>query len=163
MIEGAYRTLWFSTKSDWDVVVVKCTIPAEATALYVAINNPNDGVDNYYEVEWAALYEGSYTAETMPEYHPKGYWAEFAECMRYFERLPLNLMMDNTNKLVIMDRTRVVKRIYPTTIANVKQSSEPGASVEFWYSDGDCIRGTITFASTGNQYWYGYLDISADL
>lgn len=37
-------------------------------------------------VEWAALYEGSYTAETLPEYHPKGYGAELTECQRYFMR-----------------------------------------------------------------------------
>lgn len=35
-------------------------------------------------IEWAALYEGSYTAETLPAYQPKGYAAELAECMRYF-------------------------------------------------------------------------------
>lgn len=36
---------------------------------------------------WAALYEGSYTAETLPEYVPKGYAAELAECMRYYQRI----------------------------------------------------------------------------
>lgn len=35
---------------------------------------------------WAALYEGEYTAETLPEYRPKGYGAELAECYRYFRR-----------------------------------------------------------------------------
>ena len=35
---------------------------------------------------WAALYEGSYTAETLPPYVPKGYAAEFAECRRYYKR-----------------------------------------------------------------------------
>ena len=35
-------------------------------------------------VYWAALYEGSYTAETLPPYVPKGYAAELAECQRYF-------------------------------------------------------------------------------
>lgn len=38
-------------------------------------------------VEWAALYEGSYDASTLPAYQPKGYAAELAECQRYFERL----------------------------------------------------------------------------
>lgn len=37
-------------------------------------------------VEWMALYEGEYTAETLPEYMPKGYAHELAECQRYFER-----------------------------------------------------------------------------
>ena len=36
---------------------------------------------------WAALYEGSYTAETLPPYVPKGYAAELAECRRYAKRI----------------------------------------------------------------------------
>ena len=39
------------------------------------------------EIEWAALYEGEYTAETLPEYQPKGYAAELMECYRYFYKL----------------------------------------------------------------------------
>ncbi len=35
-------------------------------------------------VEWAALYEGEYTLETLPPYVPKGYAAELAECQRYY-------------------------------------------------------------------------------
>lgn len=37
-------------------------------------------------VEWAAFYEGSYTADTLPPYVPKGYGAELAECLRYFQK-----------------------------------------------------------------------------
>ena len=37
-------------------------------------------------VEWVALYEDSYTADTLPPYVPKGYTAEFAECRRYYKR-----------------------------------------------------------------------------
>ncbi|MDD3336796.1 MAG: siphovirus ReqiPepy6 Gp37-like family protein [Eubacteriales bacterium] len=33
---------------------------------------------------WVALYEGEYTADTLPEYVPKGYGAELLECQRYF-------------------------------------------------------------------------------
>lgn len=39
-------------------------------------------------VTWAALYEGTYTADTLPPYVPKGYAAELAECMRYAIVLP---------------------------------------------------------------------------
>ena len=35
---------------------------------------------------WAALYEGSYDASTLPVYVPKGYAAELAECQRYYRR-----------------------------------------------------------------------------
>ena len=35
-------------------------------------------------IEWAALYEGTYTADTLPPYVPKGYGAELAECQRYY-------------------------------------------------------------------------------
>lgn len=35
-------------------------------------------------IKWAALYEGSYTADTMPPYVPKGYAAELAECRLYY-------------------------------------------------------------------------------
>lgn len=43
-------------------------------------------------IEWAALYEGSYTADTLPPYVPKGYAAELAECQRYFVVLSGNLI-----------------------------------------------------------------------
>ena len=36
---------------------------------------------------WAALYEGAYTADTLPPYVPKGYAAELAECRRYAKRI----------------------------------------------------------------------------
>lgn len=42
---------------------------------------------NVTEIKWMALYEGEYTAETLPEYQTKGYAAELAECRRYYCRL----------------------------------------------------------------------------
>lgn len=39
-------------------------------------------------IEWIALYEGSYTAETLPPYVPKGYATELLECQRYFVAYP---------------------------------------------------------------------------
>lgn len=38
-------------------------------------------------LQWAALYEGAYTADTLPAYTYKGYAAELAECQRYFVRV----------------------------------------------------------------------------
>lgn len=41
---------------------------------------PGDQLD----IEWVAVYKGEFTAETLPDYRPKGYVAELAECQRYF-------------------------------------------------------------------------------
>lgn len=38
-------------------------------------------------IEWVALYIGTYTADTLPAYQPKGYAAELAECMRYYREV----------------------------------------------------------------------------
>lgn len=35
-------------------------------------------------LEWAALYHGTYTAATLPEYQPKPYSQELAECLRHY-------------------------------------------------------------------------------
>ena len=48
---------------------------------YVQVNVHNGG-----KLYWAALYEGAYTADTLPPYVPKGYGAELAECRRYYRR-----------------------------------------------------------------------------
>ena len=40
-----------------------------------------------FEIRWAALYEGAYTAETLPAYVYKGYAAELLECQRYYIKI----------------------------------------------------------------------------
>lgn len=56
-------------------------------------------------IEWVALYEGEYIAETLPEYQYKGYAVELAECRRYFRRkngtlLP-GFINGNTKQIVV--------------------------------------------------------------
>ncbi len=38
-------------------------------------------------ISWVALYNGEFTSDTLPEYQPKGYAVELAECQRYFYRI----------------------------------------------------------------------------
>lgn len=42
-------------------------------------------------IYWAALYEGSYDASTLPAYQPKGYASELAECRRYYKVINVNV------------------------------------------------------------------------
>ena len=71
----------------WQTIVETVTIPGEisTTSLWFAVYTASA-----LDVEWAALYEGEYTAETLPEYHPKGYAAELAECQRYYQIRSVN-------------------------------------------------------------------------
>ena len=52
--------------------------------LYIRIENAGS---QWIGFKWAALYEGSYTADTLPPYTPEGYAAELAECQRYYVKL----------------------------------------------------------------------------
>ena len=83
----ASGTLTEATTSD-DVFIFDTTDGSNEIAVgstnglwYVWIDYPSS------TIQWAALYEGSYTAETLPPYVPKGYAAELAECRRYAKRI----------------------------------------------------------------------------
>ena len=60
------------------------TVGSDGGLWYAWIDYPSS------TIQWAALYEGSYTAETLPPYVPKGYAAELAECQRYYYKIPNN-------------------------------------------------------------------------
>lgn len=68
--------------------------------LFVAFTNSQNSV---IRTIWAALYEGEYTAATLPEYHPKGYAAELAGCQRYYYRRNLFCVLHPANKSNLSD------------------------------------------------------------
>lgn len=77
-------------------------------------------IDTEVTLEWAALYEGEYTAETLPEYQPKGYGAELAECQRYYLHgvggyCPGLVMADGTITVIVP--TPVTMRTTPAATA----------------------------------------------
>ena len=67
-------------------LILTYAIPTDATADSVVptILLKTSASGDYMRIYWAALYEGSYTADTLPAYQPKGYAAELAECQRYY-------------------------------------------------------------------------------
>lgn len=78
VVSGIPRSEWTLTSVEWGSVGFQYT------------NNMiivNIRVDYGYNrtFRWAALYEGAYTADTLPKYRPKGYGVELAECQRYFK------------------------------------------------------------------------------
>lgn len=72
---------------------------------------------NSVSFEWVALYEGEYTLDNLPEYQPKGYGAELAECMRYYQTYKddviwLTICPDGYTRCTILFNTPM--RIAPT-------------------------------------------------
>ena len=71
-------------------------------------------------IEWVALYVGEYTAETLPEYRPKGYAAELAECMRYYQkfgRVQVCASAVSSKSILITPPCKTKMRAYPTLSA----------------------------------------------
>lgn len=80
-------------------------------------------------IKWAALYQGEYSDETMPEYQPKGYAAEHYRCLRYFERIyPVNAIAASSWELYAPTVFFTPKyRNYPSAIFRAKgNNSEEG-------------------------------------
>lgn len=85
-----FGTAYFHGDAAERTLVLKLTKPDGLTGdevVNVYISPDTDSTGTAAVVRWAALYEGEYTAETLPPYVPKGYAAELAECLRYYRRI----------------------------------------------------------------------------
>lgn len=86
----AFGTAYFQGDAAERTLVLKLTKPDgltgdEVVNVYISPDTGSTGTAAV--VRWAALYEGEYTAETLPPYVPKGYAAELAECLRYYRKI----------------------------------------------------------------------------
>ena len=148
---------------------------------------PSEG-HNLAGAYWAALYEGSYTVDTLPPYVPKGYAAELMECQRYFERIgksgtesqsaSMLMAVGNAGEMRVLQGYRVPKRIIsPTIMLNGKSVGET-VSVRNTMNNEFCTGVlsvwhnicadrlntlTVTGTSVVGAVYEGYLDIIADL
>lgn len=85
-----FGSAYFQGDAAERTLVLKLTKPDgltgdEVVNVYISPDTGSTGTAAV--VRWAALYEGEYTAETLPPYVPKGYAAELAECLRYYRRI----------------------------------------------------------------------------
>lgn len=134
---------------------------------------------------WAALYEGEYTAETLPDYQPKGYGAELLECQRYYYRINgiTDVHFAFAAGLRIGNETQTVSNI-PTNmrIKNVAMSynnvsglvggSTGVPTLTAAYASGDAvfIKGTVNYGNNSDpsilrleKNTNAYIAFSADL
>lgn len=121
-----------------------------------------NGSDSAIKVRWAALYEGEYTAENLPPYIPKGYGVELTECLRYFERVYDHIYFSAAGG-VHYSIGYTLKQARPTiTLGKTNQVSGLNVRFEAWNNNKAHAGGQLGTA-TGEGYWYGYFNVSADL
>ena len=75
---------------------------------------------------WAALYEGEYTIDTLPEYQPKGYGAELAECQRYLQRF-----QTETERKTYCEDFRPTMRMTPNGVVSKFEQNVDGVTYYF--------------------------------
>ena len=114
----ANAKLDFTATADWSVVAFVCNT-ADATYVPNQFSIAVLAGDNY-DIKWAALYEGEYTPETLPEYQPKGYAVELAECQRYYYQIKaswkwitMGICISETQAMFTLKLPQPM-RIYPT-------------------------------------------------
>ena len=99
------------------VYVTSVTIANDVSSLFVQVGLSGTTDAERIGIEWAALYEGEYTADNLPPYVPKGYATELAECMRYFQSSAGKQIFLTT----LSDNAGFYDAIYPLAIPMVSK------------------------------------------
>ena len=125
------------------------TITYDASAKTVTITTTEATV-----IAWAALYEGSYTADTLPPYTPKGYAAELAECQRYYIKGKVIFWRDPNIPTVL-----VTNHEYPTVM---RATPAVSFGVPASFMDGQVLSATLSNHFYNNASGLLAATISAD-
>nr|DAP92829.1 MAG TPA: tail protein [Caudoviricetes sp.] len=123
----------------------------DSLARILLTNAPENPLGGVY---WAALYEGEYTAETLPEYQPKGYGAELAECQRYYTKGKVIFQRDPNIPTVL-----ITNHEYPT-VMRATPSLSFGVPASF--TDGQILNATLSNHFYNNTSGLLAATISAD-
>lgn len=140
---------------DWSIHVHKAVIPEDADTFFVGLQSRNT---TDFQCEWAALYEGEYTVETLPEYQPKGHAAELLECQRYYVSFGNMTFRSSVSEDPIHNITimfPVPMRIIPTISATAVEGEVPETV--------SVTRHGIAYSVYGAKYTLRYVSASADL
>lgn len=117
-------------------------------------------------IEWAALYDGSYTVETLPPYVPKGYAAELAECKRYYQYIPYDMddyyVNNNTSYPSMYPVLFPEMRIIPTVTVKENWNTGAAASATVGFRTNRSLSFQVA-ATSSRVAWHGWLELNADL
>ena len=176
-----FGTAYFQGDAAERTLVLKLTKPDSLTGdevVNVYISPDTGSTGTAAVVRWAALYEGEYTAETLPPYVPKGYAAELAECLRYYRKIKADAQTfagyaTSGNAYAFIPLAQAM-RIAPTVTVSGKFYYTLGSTQGTSAETGTLHRAgtervivkfpvSITSICTGVMTPQGDIDISADL
>lgn len=106
-INNRETSSYYTNESDWKILTVTGTITS-TKGFYVALQSTNPDTTSYM-CEWAALYEGEYTADNLPEYKAKGHNLEALNCGGLEEGTLL--MYNREGKLVTISKADLIAEI----------------------------------------------------
>ena len=159
------------TNGTTTTIVLTYTVPSGATldTVIPIIIAKTTAADDYINIYWAAIYEGSYTADTLPEYVPKGYAMEFAECNRCYKILNIYIppwLIEGTNIRRYGISYRPM-RIPPTAdVSGLKEYAtwtDLGSTINPYNSASDrLLMSATTETSSTRVYLAGTLKLSAE-
>ena len=176
-----FGTAYFQGDAAERTLVLKLTKPDgltgdEVVNVYISPDTGSTGTAAV--VRWAVLYEGEYTAETLPPYVPKGYAAELAECLRYYRKIKADAQTfagyaTSGNAYAFIPLAQAM-RIAPTVTVSGKFYYTLGSTQGTSAETGTLHRAgtervivkfpvSITSICTGVMTPQGDIDISADL
>lgn len=101
----------FTEKTTWATVASRdvfdslhLVVMTDANQLaYVGVSNR---MSTSGRIEWVALYEGTYTIDTLPEYRRKSYAVELMECQQYYQ-------IRSTNNVPAVDMRPLMASLEP--------------------------------------------------
>ena len=164
---------------EWKIYTCTATFTGanNITNQMVIINNRAGSIsDASMDVKWAALYEGSYDANTILAYQPKGYATELAECQRYYRQMSYPVIPCGNNpagtqvygylpfRMRIANPTVSCDKLYffkgDSTFCPVLSASAAsyGAGTRIVFDLSQSVEGNLAGAVAGNG-----ITISADL
>lgn len=109
-------TLYHIAQDNNGVIVWLYSVATDGYLYAVLYNNSSYTVP----LVWAALYEGAYTADTLPAYVYKGYAAELLECQRYYIKIatqPVSGWCYNWGRVTVFVPLPVTMRVASPTVS----------------------------------------------
>ena len=120
-LDSTQRTHCDEVHTDnWAIITHTFTVGSATSDIGSAAVEIMSSTNRSIELQWIALYEGSYTAETLPAYQPKGFAAELAECKRYYRHNMLLQAVKSTGNTYFISRSFDIPMLSVPTYTFVK-------------------------------------------